>query len=122
MSNEQINHGPPQQQPQQTTMIDPDDPLLIAQSLTYITDNGSIVASFQSAPFSFGETTLFYFISHTILFGFDFIDFLSTEISQNYSGFGTFLIRSNFVDGSIQGALFPIRDNIYIFAGGCSSN
>jgi len=32
--------------------IDPDDPLLIAQSLTYITDDGSTVLSFTSAPFS----------------------------------------------------------------------
>ena len=35
--------------------IDPDDPLLIAQTLTYVTDNGSVVMSFSSAPFSFGE-------------------------------------------------------------------
>ena len=35
--------------------VDPDDPLLIAQTLTYVTDNGSVVMSFSSAPFSFGE-------------------------------------------------------------------
>ena len=31
-----------------------DDPLLIAQTLTYVTDDGSVVLSFQSAPFSLG--------------------------------------------------------------------
>ena len=46
-------HQASSQQQQPKTMIDHDDPLLIAQSLTYITDNGSVVASFQSAPFSF---------------------------------------------------------------------
>lgn len=35
------------------SMIDPDDPLLIAQSLTYVTDNGSILLTFESAPYSF---------------------------------------------------------------------
>ena len=35
--------------------IDPDDPLLIAQTLTYVTDNGSVVMSYSSAPFSFGR-------------------------------------------------------------------
>eukprot|EP00957_Ditylum_brightwellii_P009777 737233-Ditylum_brightwellii.AAC.1 len=35
-------------------VVDPDDPLLIAQTLTYITDDGSVVLSFSSAPFSFG--------------------------------------------------------------------
>mmetsp|Transcript_5675 Transcript_5675/g.8229 ORF Transcript_5675/g.8229 Transcript_5675/m.8229 type:complete len:245 (+) Transcript_5675:108-842(+) len=35
------------------TVVDPDDPLLIAQSLTYITDNGSVVLTFQAAPYSF---------------------------------------------------------------------
>jgi len=34
-------------------VVDPDDPLLIAQTLTYITDDGSVVLSFSSAPFSF---------------------------------------------------------------------
>jgi hypothetical protein len=32
--------------------IDPDDPLLIAQTLTYVTDNGSVVMSYSSAPFT----------------------------------------------------------------------
>ena len=55
--------GPPsqqQQQPQQhqqqpqakQEMIVDEDPLLIAQTLTYVTDDGSVVMSFQSAPFS----------------------------------------------------------------------
>ena len=35
--------------------VDPDDPLLIAQTLTYVTDDGSVLLSFTSAPFSFGE-------------------------------------------------------------------
>jgi len=34
-------------------VTDPDDPLLIAQTLTYITDNGSVVLSFAATPFSF---------------------------------------------------------------------
>jgi hypothetical protein len=33
-------------------VIDPDDPLLIAQTLTYVTDNGSVVMSYSSAPFT----------------------------------------------------------------------
>ena len=35
--------------------IDPDDPLLIAQTLTYVTDDGSVITSYSSAPFSFGR-------------------------------------------------------------------
>lgn len=31
-----------------------EDPLLISQSLTYVTDDGSVLHSFQSAPFSWG--------------------------------------------------------------------
>lgn len=52
----------------QNPMIDPDDPLLIAQSLTYITDNGSVVASFQSAPFSFGFKLSFFFLETIFIF------------------------------------------------------
>ena len=33
-------------------IIDPDDQLLIAQTLTYVTDNGSVVMSYSSAPFT----------------------------------------------------------------------
>lgn len=39
-------------------VVDPDDPLLIAQTLTYVTDDGSVLLSFTSAPFSFGEFPL----------------------------------------------------------------
>ena len=31
-----------------------EDPLLISQSLTYVTDDGSVLHSFNSAPFSWG--------------------------------------------------------------------
>mmetsp|Transcript_38528 Transcript_38528/g.78673 ORF Transcript_38528/g.78673 Transcript_38528/m.78673 type:complete len:118 (-) Transcript_38528:732-1085(-) len=47
----QRQHLQQQQLPQQQ-QIDPDDPLLIAQSLTYVTDDGSVNVSFASAPFS----------------------------------------------------------------------
>jgi hypothetical protein len=57
---------PPQEQAPEATMqeepqngtIDPDDPLLIAQTLTYVTDNGSIVMSYSSAPFSTGNNLI----------------------------------------------------------------
>lgn len=39
-----------------------EDPLLISQSLTYVTDEGDVLHSFQSSPFSFG--TLFVVLSH----------------------------------------------------------
>ena len=42
-------------QQQQSEMIDDEDPLLISQSLTYVTDDGGTLLSFQSAPFSAGE-------------------------------------------------------------------
>lgn len=52
-------HPPEQKAPEvemqedhQDATIDPDDPLLIAQTLTYVTDNGSIIMSYSSAPFS----------------------------------------------------------------------
>ena len=32
-----------------------EDPLMISQSLTYVTDDGSVMHSFQSAPFTVGE-------------------------------------------------------------------
>jgi hypothetical protein len=35
-------------------MMEDEDPLLISQSLTYVTDDGGILHSFQSAPFSTG--------------------------------------------------------------------
>ena len=31
-----------------------EDPLLISQSLTYVTDDGSVLQSFRSSPFSMG--------------------------------------------------------------------
>ncbi len=40
------------QQQAATQYIVDEDPLLIAQTLTYVTDDGSVVSSFQSAPFS----------------------------------------------------------------------
>jgi hypothetical protein len=44
---------------QQTAMLADEDPLLISQSLTYVTDDGSILHSFQSAPFSMGKEKIF---------------------------------------------------------------
>jgi hypothetical protein len=32
-----------------------EDPLLIAQTLTYVTDDGSVSLSFQCAPFAWGK-------------------------------------------------------------------
>lgn len=43
-------------------IVDPDDPLLIAQTLTYVTDDGSVLLSFTSAPFSFGELQFIYVV------------------------------------------------------------
>ena len=43
------------QQPQ-SEMIEDEDPLLISQSLTYVTDDGGTLHSFQSAPFSTGTS------------------------------------------------------------------
>jgi hypothetical protein len=42
------------QQQQKAEMIADEDPLLISQSLTYVTDDGGTLHSFQSAPFSHG--------------------------------------------------------------------
>lgn len=52
--------APPQQTQQplpeaKDEMLVDDDPLLIAQTLTYVTDDGSVAMSFQQAPFTFGE-------------------------------------------------------------------
>jgi hypothetical protein len=46
---------PPITKEQQTEMLADEDPLLISQSLTYVTDDGSVLHSFQSAPFSTSE-------------------------------------------------------------------
>lgn len=43
-----------QKKQQQEMMLD-EDPLLISQTLTYVTDDGSVLHSFQSSPFSFGR-------------------------------------------------------------------
>lgn len=43
------------QKQQQAEMIADDDPLLISQSLTYVTDDGGTLLTFQSAPFSTGS-------------------------------------------------------------------
>lgn len=45
---------PQQHQASEQIMID-DDPLMIAQTLTYVTDDGDTVLTFHSAPFSTGE-------------------------------------------------------------------
>jgi hypothetical protein len=48
---------PPRQltaQQQKIEMLADEDPLLISQSLTYVTDDGSVLHSFQSAQFSLG--------------------------------------------------------------------
>jgi hypothetical protein len=42
-------------QQQQSEMIEDEDPLLISQSLTYVTDDGGTLHSFHSAPFSTGR-------------------------------------------------------------------
>ncbi|CAB9523226.1 expressed unknown protein [Seminavis robusta] len=43
-----------QQKKQQQEMMLDEDPLLISQTLTYVTDDGSVLHSFQSSSFSFG--------------------------------------------------------------------
>ena len=43
---------------QKAEMMADEDPLLISQSLTYVTDDGSVLHSFQSAPFSTGASLL----------------------------------------------------------------
>jgi hypothetical protein len=45
-----------------------EDPLLISQTLTYVTDDGSVLHTFQSAPFSFGKSN-FYALPSTFLQG-----------------------------------------------------
>ena len=42
------------QEQRKAAMLADEDPLLISQSLTYVTDDGGILHSFQSAPFSTG--------------------------------------------------------------------
>ena len=51
-----MEEAPPVQDNNVGGSIDPDDPLLIAQTLTYVTDNGSVVMSYSSAPFSMSKS------------------------------------------------------------------
>lgn len=53
--------------------IDPDDPLIIAQTLTYVTDNGSVVMSYSSAPFSFAFKFRFLLLEGLFLVGLIFL-------------------------------------------------
>lgn len=46
-----------EEQQRKAEMMADEDPLLISQSLTYVTDDGGILHSFQSSPFSFGTST-----------------------------------------------------------------
>ena len=55
--------GPGPAPPQQMMHLDPEDPLLIAQSLTYVTDDGSVNLSFASAPFSFCKLCCIFVVS-----------------------------------------------------------
>jgi hypothetical protein len=43
-----------EEQQRKAEMMADEDPLLISQSLTYVTDDGGVLHSFQSAPFSLG--------------------------------------------------------------------
>ena len=49
---------PPLTQQQKAQMIADEDPLLISQSLTYVTDDGSTLHSFNSEPYSLSELSL----------------------------------------------------------------
>jgi hypothetical protein len=46
------------QQQQKSEMLADEDPLLISQSLTYVTDDGGTLHSFNSSPFSTGASIL----------------------------------------------------------------
>jgi hypothetical protein len=54
MANDEPNSNDPLTAQQKAAMLADEDPLLISQSLTYVTDDGSILHSFESAPFSVG--------------------------------------------------------------------
>jgi hypothetical protein len=43
-----------EEQQRKAEMMADEDPLLISQSLTYVTDDGGVVHTFQSSPFYFG--------------------------------------------------------------------
>ena len=53
-----VEPAPSLTQKEKVAMLADEDPLLISQSLTYVTDDGEILHSFQSAPFSTGEHCL----------------------------------------------------------------
>jgi len=66
MEEEQIVEGvglnlPPEVGEEQP-VVDPEDPLLIAQTLTYVTDDGSVMLSFTPAPFSFAFKLRFFLL------------------------------------------------------------
>ena len=63
---------------QQEMMLD-EDPLLISQTLTYVTDDGSVLHSFQSANFSFGMSIS---LRLELLFGWDCIAVLPIYFVQ----------------------------------------
>lgn len=46
----------PLTQQEKALMLADEDPLLISQSLTYVTDDGSVLHSFQSSPYSTGTS------------------------------------------------------------------
>jgi hypothetical protein len=48
-------------QQQKAEMLADEDPLLISQSLTYVTDDGSVLHSFQSAPYATSTFLSFFF-------------------------------------------------------------
>ena len=50
----QRNQSQQQHEPTEQVMIE-DDPLMIAQTLTYVTDDGDTILTFNSAPLSTGE-------------------------------------------------------------------
>ena len=49
---QQQQDSTPTQEKAKVEMLADEDPLLISQSLTYVTDDGSVLHSFASAPFS----------------------------------------------------------------------
>jgi len=56
MREEPLDPSDPIAAQQKAAMLADEDPLLISQSLTYVTDDGETLHSFQSAPFSTGTT------------------------------------------------------------------
>jgi hypothetical protein len=52
---------------QKAEMLVDEDPLLISQSLTYVTDDGSTLHSFESAPFSYGFKVQFIIVESILV-------------------------------------------------------